>query len=151
MNHFTPVSALHGGLLIGTAQVFAAVAERKQRGISNITAGCCPGRRGDVLGDVVLGGLVEDPRLISRFVSASCKSELYRWCWLWWGGCASARRWPPAAPSGPRRCGLGRLSVRLTGATVIFLVVGIVTNICRAPRVRNFIEASSRGHVAASS
>jgi hypothetical protein len=129
MEHFNPLSAALGGLLIGTATVLYLVLAGRYVGISGIVRAAAfgdPDRAMDLLfvAGLVLGGLV----------------------WFRLGAPAS---WPPPRPlwaiaigsvlvgvgtrlghgctSGHGLCGLGRLSRRSLVAVLTFIAFGMLT------------------------
>lgn len=130
MNHFTPISALAGGLLIGTSTVLYLWLTGRYAGLSGILRSAAfgdPDRKMDVL--FVVGMLVGGG------------------AWFAWGHHESypasvANLWIVAASgilvgvgtslgrgctSGHGVCGLGRLSVRSLVAVVAFMSTGIAT------------------------
>ena len=131
MNHFTPVSALAGGLMIGGAAVLLLWLNGRIAGISNIAAGLVPWHRGDVLWRLLfLGGLIAGAALYYRgFGNAPvARAEFPGWL-LAVGGLlvGFGTSFGSGCTSGHGVCGLGRLSVRSLVATVIFVVAGMVT------------------------
>lgn len=131
MNHFTPASALAGGLLIGTAAVLLLWLNGRIAGISNITAGLLSWKRGDVFWRLLfLGGLVLGAALYYLGFGGAPVARASFPVWLLAAGgvlVGFGTSFGSGCTSGHGVCGLGRLSVRSLVATVIFLVVGIVT------------------------
>ena len=131
MNHFTPVTALAGGLLIGGAAVMLLWLNGRIAGISNITAGLMSWKRADVLWRFLfLGGLVAGAALYYRAFGHApvARADFPAWL-LAIGGLlvGFGTSFGSGCTSGHGVCGLGRLSLRSLVATVIFLVTGIVT------------------------
>ena len=131
MGNFTPVSALAGGLLIGTAAALLLWLNGRIAGVSNIINGMLAWKDGDILWRLLfLGGLVAGagayyamfghvplgrPNFPGWLLAAG--GLLVGFGTSFGGGCTS----------GHGVCGLGRLSLRSLVATVIFLATGILT------------------------
>ncbi len=131
MEHFTPVSAALGGLLIGTAAVVLMAFSGRIAGISGIAGGLLAPRAGDVAWRVL-------------FVAG-----LLAGAWLAWPLLGTPVPTGPAAgpalivaagllvgfgtrlgsgcTSGHGVCGLARLSPRSLAATGLFMGAGIAT------------------------
>jgi len=131
MEHFTPVSALAGGVLIGLATVLLLATTGRVAGVSGILAGAMSGAGGERAWRLAfLAGLI---------AAASA------WAWL-------ARGWQPISITGDTRllvaggllvgigtrlgsgctsghgvCGLARLSPRSAVAVTTFLGVAMLT------------------------
>ncbi len=131
MENFTPVTALAGGLLIGTSAVLFLWLNGRVAGISNIAAGLLAGRRGDTAWRLLfLGGLVAGAAAVHAVSGAvpTARTAFPGWLLAVAGllvgfGTSLAN----GCTSGHGVCGLGRLSARSLAATLIFLAAGIVT------------------------
>ncbi len=131
MNHFTPVSALTGGLLIGGAAVMLLWLNGRIAGISNIAAGLLSWRRSDVLWRFLfLGGMIAGAALCYLAFGSEPVPRPHFPAWLLaLGGIlvGFGTSLGSGCTSGHGVCGLGRLSLRSLVATMVFLVLGIVT------------------------
>src|SRR5258706_5949442 len=131
MENFTPVSALVGGLLIGGAATLLLWLNGRIAGISNIANGLLEWKPGDVLWRLMfLAGLVAGAGVFYALVGHApvARAEFPAWL-LGIGGvlvgfCTSLGC---GCTSRHGVCRLGKLSVRSLAATLIFLVIGIVT------------------------
>ena len=131
MAHFTPISALIGGVLIGSASGLLLWLDGRIAGISGILGGLLPAKRGEALWRILfltgliagaalvyaLGGRVPQARhdfphglLAGAGVLVGLGTGLARGC-----------------TSGHGVCGLARLSPRSIAATLTFLLVAIAT------------------------
>ena len=129
MTHFTPVSAVAGGVLIGLASALLLLSEGRIAGISGITAGLVRGSEsvwrwlfvlGLVLGAVIYGAVGGDLSAIQIHAS---------WPLLVAGGLlvGFGTRLGSGCTSGHGVCGISRFSVRSIVATLVFMVTaGIV-------------------------
>ncbi len=131
MEHFTPGSALAGGLLIGAAASLLLWLNGRIAGISGIANGLLAWSRGDVAWRLVfLGGLVAGA---AAFYAVAGGAPVHREgfpVWLLAGGgllVGFGTSLGSGCTSGHGVCGLGRLSLRSLVATAIFLVTGIIT------------------------
>ena len=133
MTHFTPLTALAGGLLIGVAAVLLLWLNGRIAGISNIAGGLVAFRQGDVLWRLLfLGGLVAGAALYYALfdTAPSARPNFPGWLLAVAGVLVGfGTSLGSGCTSGHGVCGLGRLSVRSLVATVVFLVTGIVTAI----------------------
>jgi uncharacterized membrane protein YedE/YeeE len=131
MSHFTPISSLAGGLLIGTAASLLLWLNGRIAGISNISRGLLGRTKGDTLWRVLfLGGLVAGAGLFYLMFghAPQARTEFPGWLLGIAGvlvgfGTSLAN----GCTSGHGVCGLGRLSPRSLVATLVFLVTGILT------------------------
>jgi uncharacterized membrane protein YedE/YeeE len=131
MSHFTPLSALLGGVLIALSAVLLLALNGRIAGVSGVAGGLWfspPGERawrllfllGLVLGtalQVALGGQVPLPRVGFPTAAVVVAGLLVGYGTALSGGCTS----------GHGVCGLARFSLRSLAATLTFLVVGIAT------------------------
>jgi uncharacterized membrane protein YedE/YeeE len=131
MGNFAPVSALAGGLLIGTAAALLLWLNGRIAGVSNITNGLLAWKRGDILWRLLfLGGLVAGAGLYyGMFGDVPVARPNFPGWLLAAGGLlvGLGTSFGSGCTSGHGVCGLGRLSLRSLAATVIFLVTGILT------------------------
>jgi uncharacterized protein len=131
MEHFTPIAAAIGGILIGAAAVLLLAANGRIAGISGIVGGLVPpgpGERGWRL--AFLAGLIVAPAIygaaggaIPEIHAASSPAVLIS------GGLlvGYGTRLGQGCTSGHGVCGLARFSPRSLVATAAFLIVGIAT------------------------
>jgi uncharacterized membrane protein YedE/YeeE len=131
MTHFTPWTALAGGILIGLAAVLLLWLNGRVAGVSGIAAGLWWGEGGDrtwrilfLLGLIVgsgvwvaLGGAAPLGRIGFPVPVMVIGGLLVGYGTALSGGCTS----------GHGVCGLARLSPRSIAATAVFLVVAIIT------------------------
>jgi uncharacterized protein len=131
MENFTPVSALVGGLLIGSAATLLLWLNGRIAGISNIANGLLEWKPGDLLWRLLfLGGLVAGAGVIyALFGGAPVVRPSFPAWLLGIGGVlvGFGTSLGSGCTSGHGVCGLGRLSVRSLVATLIFLVTGFAT------------------------
>jgi uncharacterized membrane protein YedE/YeeE len=128
---FTPVSALLGGLLIGTAASLLLWLDGRIAGVSGILGGLLPPVRGSAAWRALfLAGLVGGAGLFYALHGHAPHARPYfpRTLLIAAGllvglGTGLAR----GCTSGHGVCGLARLSPRSLAATVIFLLVAIAT------------------------
>lgn len=130
MDHFTPISALLGGSLIGLAASLLMLSNGRVAAISGIFAGVFEPRSDDrsfrlwFLGGLLLAGVLA--RLLhASTLPASTPSLVI-------GGVAGllvgfGTRLGSGCTSGHGVCGLSRLSLRSLVATVTFMAAGILT------------------------
>ncbi len=131
LSHFTPLSALAGGLLIGASVAALWVLNGRAAGISGIVGDLLQPARGDLrwriwfLAGLVLGGLV-----LGRLASG----------WFTWDAPHSAgllivagllvgfgTRLGSGCTSGHGLCGVSRLSKRSIVATGVFMALGALS------------------------
>jgi uncharacterized membrane protein YedE/YeeE len=131
MENFTPVSALLGGLLIGTSAALFLVLNGRVTGISGILGGLLDPARGEIGWRVAfLSGLFVAPPVYAAFGGALPPVELDASLPLLTvaglivgfgtrlgGGCTS----------GHGVCGIGRLSPRSIVATLVFMAAAMAT------------------------
>ncbi len=131
MSAFTPVSALIGGLLIGTAASLLLWLDGRIAGVSGILGGLLPPARGGVAWRALfLGGLVAGGALYYALHGQAPQARAgFPRVWLIAGGLLVGLGTGLAhgCTSGHGVCGLARLSPRSLVATVIFLLVAIAT------------------------
>jgi hypothetical protein len=131
MYHFTPISALAGGLLIGLASVLLLCFNGRLAGISTICGKLLLWRKGDVAWRLLFAaGLVAGAWLFYQLQGEApvAREGFPSWLLAVAGvlvgyGTALAN----GCTSGHGVCGLGRLSVRSLVATLTFLFIGMIT------------------------
>ncbi len=129
MEHFTPVSAVIGGLMIGVATVLYLLLTGRYAGISGIMRGAVfgdPDRSTDVLFVIglLLGGVAW--RWVGPHETARAANSL----WIAAVGgllVGAGTSLGGGRTSGHGVCGLGRLSLRSLVAVVSFVAAGMVT------------------------
>lgn len=128
--HFTPLSALAGGALIGLAAAVLVLAQGRILGASGIFAGLAQPRAGDLDWRLAwLAGVLLAPVLAIFLFSASAPHILAAPATVLAGGflVGLGARFARGCTSGHGVCGLARLSPRSLAATVAFMAAGFVT------------------------
>ncbi len=129
--HFTPASALAGGLLIGLAAALLILLEGRIAGISGIVGGLLqPLRAGDVAWRLAFAlGLVAAPLLCQALAELPPSRIDGGWATLVVAGLlvGFGSRLGSGCTSGHGVCGLSRLSPRSLVATIVFMTAGFVT------------------------
>lgn len=130
--HFTPWTALAGGILLGLASAAFILLNGRVLGISGILGGLLAPRRGDIawrmsflagllLAPAVLTllvpGLIRAPRIDAGTVTLIAAGLLVGIGTRYGSGCTS----------GHGVCGLSRLSPRSLAATLAFMAAGFAT------------------------
>ena len=130
--HFTPWTALAGGILLGIASAAFILLNGRVLGISGILGGLLAPRRGDIgwrmsflagllLAPAVLAllapGLIRAPRIDAGTVTLIAAGLLVGFGTRYGSGCTS----------GHGVCGLSRLSPRSLAATLAFMAAGFAT------------------------
>ncbi len=128
--HFTPWSALAGGILIGLAAAWLLLIDGRLLGASGVLGGLVAPRRGDILWRVALMlGLIASPALAAvLFATASAGISTGIPTLVVGGllvGCGT--RLSKGCTSGHGVCGLARLSPRSAAATGAFMTAGFLT------------------------
>ncbi len=131
MTHFTPLTALSGGILIGLAALLFLLIQGRVAGISGILAGLLApatpdtGWRWRFIGGLGVGGA------LGFWLLGLPAPELSQvsWHWLLVGGLlvGFGAKLGNGCTSGHGICGIGRLSVRSIVATLLFMLAGMVT------------------------
>ena len=128
--HFTPGSAIAGGLLIGLAAAWLILADGRVLGASGVLGGLLPPRERDWGWRVaLLAGLVAAP-LIARLIlhkpapviEANAATLIAGGLLVGFG-----TRLGAGCTSGHGVCGLARLSPRSLAATLAFMAAGFLT------------------------
>jgi uncharacterized membrane protein YedE/YeeE len=129
-NHFTPGSALAGGLLIGLAAAWLVLENGRVLGASGILGGLVPPRAGDwQWRAMALIGLIAAP-LVARLLFASPAPAIQAtFATLVAGGLlvGFGTRLANGCTSGHGVCGIARLSPRSLVATATFMAAGFAT------------------------
>ena len=128
--HFTPLSALAGGVLIGLAAAWLLLENGRILGASGLIGGLIPPRPGDWpwRAEVILG-LILAP-LVARFLFQTPSPLITAApATLITGGLlvGFGTRLANGCTSGHGVCGLARLSLRSLVATLTFMAVGFAT------------------------
>jgi len=128
--HFTPGSALAGGILIGLAAAWLILEDGRILGASGLLGGLIPPRSGDWRWRALaLLGLVVSP-LVARFLFAPAAPVIEAdAATLIVGGLlvGFGARLGNGCTSGHGVCGLARLSPRSLAATATFMAAGFLT------------------------
>jgi uncharacterized protein len=128
--HFTPGSALAGGLLIGLAAAWLILVEGRILGASGILGGLVPPRAGDWEWRVaLLAGLIAAPLLAQALVRMTPPVIQADTATLIAGGLmvGFGTRLGAGCTSGHGVCGVARLSPRSLAATATFMAVSFLT------------------------
>jgi uncharacterized membrane protein YedE/YeeE len=130
MNHFTPLSALVGGLLIGTAAALFVLFNGRIAGISGIVGGLLRPLAGDVAWRIAFVlGLLMAP-LFYRLIAPLPKLQIdagYPLLIVAGVLVGIGTRYGAGCTSGHGVCGLSRLSPRSGVATLLFMSAGFIT------------------------
>jgi hypothetical protein len=128
--HFTPLTALAGGALIGLAAGWLVLFNGRIAGISGIVGGLLRPRAGDIAWRVAfVAGIVAAPALYRLFAPLPPSRVDAGWVLLIVAGLlvGVGTRYGSGCTSGHGVCGLSRLSPRSLAATLTFMVAGFVT------------------------
>jgi uncharacterized membrane protein YedE/YeeE len=128
--HFTPVSALAGGLLIGLAAAWLILQDGRILGASGLLGGLIPPRAGDwPWRALALAGLVAAPMLARHLFTLTAPVIEANATTLIAGGLlvGFGTRLGNGCTSGHGVCGLARLSPRSLAATATFMGAGFLT------------------------
>jgi len=129
--HFTPWSALAGGLLIGLAAALLLLVNGRIAGISGIIGSLLPKPpKGDSAWRLAFaGGLLAAPLLYSLFAALPASQVDAGWGTLVIAGLlvGFGTRLGSGCTSGHGVCGLSRLSPRSLVATLTFMALGFAT------------------------
>ncbi|AFY19824.1 YeeE/YedE family protein [Pseudomonas sp. UW4] len=130
LNHFTPLSALIGGLLIGTAATLFVLFNGRIAGISGIVGGLLRPLAGDVAWRIAFVlGLLMAP-LLYRLIAPLPNLQIdagYPLLIVAGMLVGIGTRYGAGCTSGHGVCGLSRLSPRSGVATVVFMSAGFAT------------------------
>ena len=128
--HFTPLSALTGGALIGFAAAVFFLCNGRIAGISGVIGGLFRRQIGDVAWRLAfIAGLILAPVIYRLFaplpeIEISTSSPLVIAAGLLVG---VGTRYGAGCTSGHGVCGISRLSVRSIVATLVFMATGFAT------------------------
>jgi uncharacterized membrane protein YedE/YeeE len=133
-SHFTPFTALAGGMLIGLAAAMFVLLNGRVAGISGVLGGLLSGLFRPVKSDMLwriafVLGLIGAP-LVQVMFSASAKPQIEAgYVQLILAGLlvGIGTRYGAGCTSGHGVCGLSRLSPRSMIATLVFMVTGFAT------------------------
>jgi uncharacterized membrane protein YedE/YeeE len=128
--HFTPSTALAGGLLIGLAVALFALRERRILGVSGILGGVLAGRAGDFGWRLAfLAGLIAAPVVGALLLPLTPPTVDAGWAIVVIAGLlvGFGTRLGSGCTSGHGVCGLSRLSPRSLVATLVFMSGGMLT------------------------
>ncbi|HWW71765.1 MAG TPA: YeeE/YedE thiosulfate transporter family protein [Duganella sp.] len=128
--HFTPWSALGGGMLIGLAAAILVLFNGRIAGISGIVGGLMRPQRSDLGWRIAfIAGLLAAPLLYQQFAALPPTRVDAGTGLLLLGGLAVGigTRYGAGCTSGHGVCGLSRLSPRSLAATATFMMAGFAT------------------------
>jgi uncharacterized protein len=128
--HFTPGSALAGGLLIGLAAAWLILADGRILGAAGVLGGLVPPHAGDWGWRVaLLAGLVAAPLVAQPLLHVAAPVIEADPATLILGGLlvGFGTRLANGCTSGHGVCGLARLSPRSLAATATFMAAGFLT------------------------
>jgi uncharacterized membrane protein YedE/YeeE len=128
--HFTPSSALAGGMAIGLAAGLFILLSGRVAGVSGILAGLAPPHAGDVGWRIAfIAGLVLAPSIAALIFNPAPPVFDSSWSALAIAGLlvGFGARLGSGCTSGHGVCGLSRLSLRSLVATATFMLTGLVT------------------------
>ncbi len=128
--HFTPGSALAGGLLIGLAAAWLILVDGRVLGAAGVLGGLAPPRAGDwgwrvaLLAGLVAASLVAQPlfHTAAPDIEANTATLILGGLMVGFG-----TRLGAGCTSGHGVCGLARLSSRSLAATATFMATGFLT------------------------
>lgn len=129
-NHFTPLTALAGGTLIGLAAALFMLLNGRIAGISGVLGGLLVPRRGDVAWRLAfIAGLVAAPLGYGLFAALPVLKIDAGYGTLVAAGLlvGIGTRYGAGCTSGHGVCGLSRLSPRSAVATACFMAAGFAT------------------------
>lgn len=130
MEHFTPISGLIGGALIGLAAVLLMALNGRIAGISGIVDGVLSPSKPDFSWKLAFaGGLVVSPLLYSIFAGVPDIVYPHGAWWMAAGGLlvGFGTRLGNGCTSGHGVCGIARMSARSIAATATFMATAVAT------------------------
>ena len=128
--HFTPWTALAGGLLLGLASALFILVNGRILGVSGIAGGLFRPAQGDVAWRLAfLAGMLAAPVLYALVAMPVAPRVDADWVTVVIAGLlvGVGTRYGSGCTSGHGVCGLSRLSPRSLVATVAFMAAGFVT------------------------
>jgi uncharacterized membrane protein YedE/YeeE len=128
--HFTPWSALSGGILIGLAAAWLLLSDGRILGAAGVLGGLVRPLRGDWLWRLaLLIGLVASAGLATALLGSRAPGIDASWPVVISGGLlvGLGTRLANGCTSGHGVCGLARLSPRSAAATLAFMATGFLT------------------------
>jgi len=128
--HFTPYTALAGGLLIGLAVTMLLLLNGRIAGISGIVGGLLRPVKGDIGWRLAfVAGLIAAPLLFRLWTALPPVQVDAGWGTLIVAGLlvGIGTRYGSGCTSGHGVCGMSRLSPRSLVATVLFMAAGFLT------------------------
>ena len=128
-SHFTPLSALAGGVLIGLAAAWLVLGSGRILGASGLLAGLVPPRADGSWRAQAILGLVLAPLVARLLFATPAPASLAGPGTLVAGGLlvGFGTRLANGCTSGHGVCGLARLSPRSLAATLTFMAAGFAT------------------------
>jgi uncharacterized membrane protein YedE/YeeE len=129
-SNFTPISALIGGVLIGTAAVLFALLAGRIAGVSGVVGGLLPPKANDVSWRVAfVAGLIAAPLAYSLFTAIPPIEVEATYPMLVIVGLlvGIGTRYSSGCTSGHGVCGLSRRSPRSFIATLTFMAAAFIT------------------------
>ncbi|MBU4424597.1 MULTISPECIES: YeeE/YedE family protein [unclassified Acidovorax] len=129
-NHFTPWTALAGGVVLGLAAAIFVLFNGRILGISGIVGGLLRPRRGDIAWRVTfLLGMLAAPWLYGLLAGPTQPRMDAGWGMVVLAGLlvGVGTRYGSGCTSGHGVCGLSRMSPRSLVATLAFMGAGFVT------------------------
>ena len=131
MEHFTPVSALLGGTLIGLAAAALLLFNGRIAGISGIFGGLLDRTRGDMLWRALfIGGLLSGGLLLYGFYPQTLTLQTDRPLFIFAVAgllVGYGTRLGSGCTSGHGVCGIGRMSPRSLAAVAVFISCAMLT------------------------
>lgn len=131
MEHFTPISGLIGGVLIGLAAVLLMALNGRIAGISGIVDGVLSPSQPDFSWKLAFaGGLVVSPLLYGFFAGEAPDIVYPHGAWFMLAGgllVGFGTRLGNGCTSGHGVCGIARMSARSIVATATFMATAIAT------------------------
>ncbi len=130
MTEFTPIAGLIGGLLIGLSAAVLLIFTGRIAGISGIVNGLFSQSKTEIVWrGTFIAGLILGPLIAAQFSYSLPSSISLTWPQVILGGVlvGVGTNMANGCTSGHGVCGIGRLSSRSIMATLIFMLVAMVT------------------------